>query len=76
MREKTDCFVVTFPTTTAALAWEDVAKEKGISGRLVPIPQEITAGCGLAWKMPISEKETVQTLLQTLVYDGMYEMWL
>lgn len=76
MREKMDYFVVTFPTTTAALAWEDVAKEKGISGRLIPIPQEITAGCGLAWKMPISEKETVQTLLQTLVYDGMYEMWL
>lgn len=74
MREKVDCFVVTFPTTTTALAWEDTAKENGISGRLIPIPQEITAGCGLAWKMPISEKETVQELLQTLVHDTTYEM--
>ncbi len=76
MREKSDCLVITFQTTTAALHWEDTAKEKGISGRLIPIPQEITAGCGLAWKMPVSEKETVQPLLQALTYDMLHEMWL
>ena len=76
MRKKIASFVVTFQTTTAALAWEDAAKQKGLSGRLIPIPQQISAGCGLAWKMAAAEKETAKTFLQTLAYDNVYELLL
>lgn len=76
MREKMESFVVTFPTTTAALAWEDAAKQEGLSGRLIPIPQQISVGCGLAWKMALAEKETAKSFLQTLAYDNVYELLL
>ena len=33
------------------MAMEDYCHEQKIPGRLIPLPQEISAGCGLAWRM-------------------------
>lgn len=30
-------------------------KEHGISGRLIPVPRELSAGCGLAWRIEPEE---------------------
>lgn len=46
-RKKQPKLVITFPTTTAAMAME-AACAAG-QGRLIPIPREISGGCGLAW---------------------------
>lgn len=46
-RIKTPKLVITFPTTTAAMAMEAACKEG--RGRLIPIPGELSGGCGLAW---------------------------
>ena len=51
MREKKRYRILTFHTTTEAMAMEKRCEENGIPGRLIPIPREITAGCGLAWRM-------------------------
>lgn len=51
--------VVTFATTTAAMEMERKAEEEQIPGRLIPLPSEISAGCGLAWKTELSEKESL-----------------
>ncbi len=51
MREKKPYIVLTFHTTTEAMAMERRCGERGIPGRLIPAPREITAGCGLAWRM-------------------------
>ena len=32
------------------MAMERYALEKKLPGRLIPLPQSISAGCGLAWK--------------------------
>lgn len=50
MRKKVITTVVTFSTTTAAMKMEKTAKEAEFPGRLIPIPSEISAQCGLAWK--------------------------
>ena len=50
MRQKQDTLVITFRTTTQAMATEKFCMEQGLPGRLIPVPREITAGCGLAWK--------------------------
>ena len=50
MRRKVITTVVTFSTTTAAMKMEKTARESEFSGRLIPIPSEISAQCGLAWK--------------------------
>jgi hypothetical protein len=57
MREKKDYVVLTFRTTTDAMATEKRCGEESIPGRLIPIPREITAGCGLAWRMLPQEYE-------------------
>ena len=41
--------VFTFHTTTDAMAMESLCKEKTPGGRMIPVPGEITADCGLAW---------------------------
>lgn len=55
MREKKKYTILTFRTTTDAMAMEKKCAECGIPGRLIPVPREITAGCGLAWRMPAKE---------------------
>ena len=49
MRKKKPYQILTFHTTSAAMAMELYCKEHGISGRLIPVPRELSAGCGLAW---------------------------
>lgn len=57
MREKKPALVMTFSSTTDAMAAERFCGEQGLPGRLIPVPREITAGCGLAWKA-LPEEET------------------
>ena len=49
MIKKTEKLVITFYTTTAAMAMEKLCKESGADGRLIPVPGSISADCGLAW---------------------------
>ena len=46
MRTKQNYHLLTFHTTTAAMAMEDYCHEHGIPGRMIPLPQEISAGAG------------------------------
>ena len=51
MREKKPYVVISFDTTTQAMAMETECRRLGIPGRLIPLPKEISAACGLAWRM-------------------------
>ena len=59
MREKKDTLVVTFQTTTQAMAAEKFCLERGLPGRIIPVPREITAGCGLSWKAAPEDREAL-----------------
>ena len=48
MIKKTEKLVITFFTTTAAMAMERICKEAAADGRLIPVPGSISADCGLA----------------------------
>ena len=50
MREKKLWLVITFHTTAAAIAMEKLCRAKGLPGRLIPVPRELTADCGMAWR--------------------------
>lgn len=52
MREKKQYIIITFASTTNAMAMETFCNTNNLAGRLIPIPQEISAGCGLAWRVP------------------------
>ena len=76
MRKKTKQLVITFSTTTAAMAMEKRAQEMGIFGRLIPLPSEISAWCGLSWKTKPEEKEKILVFLEEekLKWEAMYEL--
>ncbi len=52
MRKKEWKTVITFHTTTEAIALEAACGKEGIPGRLIPVPRQISSGCGLSWAMP------------------------
>ena len=41
---------ITFYTTAEAMATESVCRENNLSGKLVPVPRVLSAGCGIAWE--------------------------
>lgn len=49
MRKKELKLIVTFHTTADAMAMEKACRANDVLGRLIPVPREISAGCGLAW---------------------------
>ena len=76
MLQKKLCLVVTFEATAAAMAAEKYCLEKGVPGRLIPVPREITAGCGLAWKAEVGQEEAVTAALKEagIVYSGVHRV--
>lgn len=63
MREKQPALIITFSATTQVMQAEAFCQQEGLPGRLIPVPREITAGCGLAWKAPAEEETTLPARL-------------
>lgn len=76
MRSKELRCIVTFHTTTEAMLFEQAAKAAGFSGRIIPVPREITSGCGLSWKDTVNVREDLERILaeQKLGFDHIYEL--
>jgi len=76
MRMKETRLVVTFHTTTDAMAMEAAGKVTGLQGRLIPVPRAVTAGCGLAWSEPAGGREALEQLIsgRHLSFDRIIEM--
>ena len=68
MLKKKPTLIITFATTTQAMAMERFCLQQNLPGRLIPVPREITAGCGLSWKAQPEEKER---LIAALAEAGM-----
>lgn len=65
MREKKNTFIISFSTTTAAMHMEKCAALHQLPGRLIPLPREISAGCGLAWKAEPEARTMLLQMMQT-----------
>ena len=74
MRVKSPALVISFANVTEALAVERYCQAAGLPGRIIPIPREITAGCGLAWKAAPEDRDALSAALERekLTYAGMY----
>lgn len=64
MRQRTDRFIVVFATTTDAMHMEQVCRAQGTPGRLMPIPQQLSAGCGLCWRADIADRGQVEQTMR------------
>ena len=67
MRRRQPALVIAFASTEQALAAEALFTQRGLPGRLIPLPPQISAGCGLAWKAAPAEREA---LLDALALAG------
>ena len=78
MREKTLKPVLTFATTSDAMAMEAAARAHGIPGRIIPVPSEIDAGCGLSWCAGADQKEALLAGVaeHNISYEGLFEVLL
>lgn len=78
MRAKQLKLIVTFHTTTAAMAMERVCTAAGIPGRLIPVPREITAGCGMSWKAEPEDRAALEAFVaeKGITVAGWYELML
>ena len=78
MREKKLYLIITFHTTAAAIAMEKLCREKDLPGRLIPVPRELTADCGMAWRAEIDKRTALEALAagEGLEVEGFYEMTL
>ena len=76
MREKKLWLVITFHTTAAAIAMEKLCRAKGLPGRLIPVPRELTADCGMSWRAEVQDRAALAALTEAegLEVDGFYEL--
>lgn len=76
MREKKRRFIITFDTTTQAMEMERICALNNIPGRIIPLPQEISAGCGLSWCIDyedyIEYKDKIDNT--NIEYDNIYDL--
>lgn len=72
MQEKR--LIITFNTTTDVLRAEKLFKENNIFGKIISIPSEISAGCGLTWESKIELEKKLTNILKEndIQYDGVY----
>ena len=75
MRIKKRRVIITFPTT-AAMAMEKACMEQSVPGRLIPVPREITAGCGMAWSVPPEGREAAVAAAENagVKMEGVFEL--
>lgn len=76
VRVKRPKVVVTFATTSDAMAVEAAAREGAIPGRMIPVPSAISAGCGLCWCAPVEDRATLEHALaeQSLTFEALHEV--
>ena len=70
MRAKRPYIVLSFHATVEAMAWEKHCTEANIPGRLIPLPRELSAGCGLALPFSVVRKLRLRRKLATCVADA------
>jgi hypothetical protein len=76
MLEKKESRIIAFPSTTMALKMEKCCLEQNRTGRLIPLPRELSAGCGLAWCEPVGTGIVLLDFLKKneIIYEKIVKM--
>lgn len=73
---KKKSLIVTYFTSSEAIATEKVCNANGIGGRIITTPRHITADCGMSFSIGIEQKEKLLELLEKekIKYDKIIEL--
>lgn len=55
---------ITFFTSAEAMATEQLCLENNISGKLVPVPRQLSANCGISWQARVEDEEKLKKILK------------
>ncbi len=68
--------IVTFFTTSEAMATEKACKVNGIKGALISAPRKLAADCGISYASDVDNKEKIKQLLKDkkIEYDKILEL--
>lgn len=74
MIRKTEKLLITFYTTTDAMAMEHLCKENGMPGRIIPVPGDISADCGLGWCAGVGDENLLTDFMKrnALKFQGIH----
>ena len=77
-RTKSLKVVFAFARTAQAVYMEQCARKDNAPGRMIPLPREISAECGMAWCAPIEEKAALEQMAKKYgaEVEGVYELLL
>lgn len=56
--------LATFDTTHMALYFEKACRSSGLNVRIIPVPRQISASCGLACSYPCEDADKVKNIAQ------------
>lgn len=76
MIRKQERVIFAFHTTNDAMAVESLCKKRNLGGRMIPVPGEITADCGLAWCAEPQLEEALRAALNEarIPVEGVYRL--
>lgn len=76
MRQRQLRLVVTFHTTSAAMAAEALCRGLGLAGKLISVPRRLTSDCGMAWSAPPELQEALEARLAEagIETEGFYRL--
>lgn len=60
----TPALFITFSNTTQAMTMEEKCARYQLPGQLVPVPRDIKASCGLAWKTTPEQKDAISQMMK------------
>lgn len=69
MRKKELRLLVMFYTTADAIRMEKECEKRQVPGRLIPVPGNISSGCGMCWCTKPEEEERIGILLAELCME-------
>ncbi len=64
-----ETLIVTFENVTDAMAMEEAVEAAGLDGKLIPLPDALSAGCGYAWKHALEEEAALNALIEEKQLD-------
>lgn len=67
-------YIITFDSTHLAIATEQRLLSAGLAVRIIPVPTQVTADCGLALRFSISDYAGVRVLMEGISGIAFYSV--
>ena len=77
-RKKSEKVVFAFAGTAQAVYMGQCARKDNAPGRMIPLPREISAECGMAWCAPAEARGGLEQMAEKygVEVEGVYELLL